>query len=145
MARRLTAHAVSSLRGLGERRGGEPDGAGAGGAGGGRGWWGGGGGVSAAGGCAGRGGGVFGARDALSPEPQHGRARRFVALAARLSASRRAGAHRASVTAGGGSVAYLHAVRCLVANPEAMSLALAAMGSEVSAQVGRALMRRLEA
>lgn len=39
---------------------------------------------------------------------------------------------------------YLHAVRCLVANPEAMSLALAAMGSEVSAQVGRAVMRRLE-
>ncbi len=39
---------------------------------------------------------------------------------------------------------YLHAVRCLVANPEAMSLALAAMGSEVSARVGRAVMRRLE-
>jgi hypothetical protein len=39
---------------------------------------------------------------------------------------------------------YLHAVRCLVATPEAMSLALAAMGSEVSARVGRAVMRRLE-
>lgn len=39
---------------------------------------------------------------------------------------------------------YLHAVRSLVANPEAMGTAIAALGGEVSALVGRALMRRME-
>ncbi len=39
---------------------------------------------------------------------------------------------------------YLHAVACLAANPEAMALALEALGPEVSPILGRALMRRLE-
>ncbi len=41
-------------------------------------------------------------------------------------------------------LAYLHAVACLAANPEAMALALEALGPEVSPILGRALMRRLE-
>lgn len=38
---------------------------------------------------------------------------------------------------------YLHAVRCLVANPGAMALALEALGPELPPILGRALIRRL--
>jgi hypothetical protein len=38
---------------------------------------------------------------------------------------------------------YLHAVRCLVANPDALALALEALGPELPPIVGRSLMRRL--
>jgi hypothetical protein len=38
---------------------------------------------------------------------------------------------------------YLHAVRCLVANPDALALALEALGPELPPILGRALMRRL--
>ena len=41
-------------------------------------------------------------------------------------------------------LAYLHAVACMAANPEAMALALEALDPEVSPILGRALMRRLE-
>jgi hypothetical protein len=38
---------------------------------------------------------------------------------------------------------YLHAVRCLVANPEALALVLEALGPELPPIVGRTLIRRL--